>query len=442
MHNEDIEAIGELTGTALAATGGLVGELHEAIASRAFEVLGSAAAPVRILHDGIARAVYKSVETSAHAVARTGSAALSLRSADSSTRVADTRSGARALAVINGLYGDHLHEHGSSLSFEMQVRRDGRAVPVTREDLAAAFPDATARIAVFIHGLFESDESWSCPESESESGDRELGVSFGECLQRDAGLTPIYVRHNTGRRVSHSGRELAGLLDDLCEAWPTEVKDVVLVGHSMGGLVVRSACHYAELEQRRWAALVRHVFCLGTPHLGADIEKGVNALGWAFGHLPETRPLRTILNARSVGIKDLRFGAVVDEDWHGHDPDEFLLDRCQEVPFLPSANYYFVSATLSDGPLGTLVGDLLVRTPSATGRGIGNSRVIPFHPDNGHELAGRHHFDLLTDPAVYEQIRDWIDRTPRARRQLPPPRFTAHPEDPELAFGNGIGAGF
>jgi pimeloyl-ACP methyl ester carboxylesterase len=440
VHNADIEAIGELTGTALSATGGLVAELHEAIASRTFEILGSAAAPVRAAHDGITRAVYKGLETGLHAASSTGSAALSLRSEGSSSRIADTPSGARALAVINGLYGDHLHERGSSFSFEMQVRRDGRAVPLTRDSLADAFPDATSRIAVFIHGLFESDESWNCPASAA--GDPEERLNFGECLQREVGLTPILLRYNTGLRVSHGGRELAGLLDDLCEAWPTDVQDIVLVGHSMGGLVARSACHYAELEQRRWAGLVRHVFCLGTPHLGADIEKGVNVLGWALGHLPETRPLRKLLNARSVGIKDLRFGAVVDEDWHGHDPDEFLRDRCQEVPFLPGANYYFVSATLSDGTLGTLVGDLLVRTPSATGRGIGNSRVIPFLPDNGHELAGRNHFHLLTDPAVYAQMRDWIDRAPRARRQLPPARFSLRREDFELAFSKGIGPTF
>ncbi|MGO9750110.1 MAG: esterase/lipase family protein [Solirubrobacteraceae bacterium] len=437
MHKEDIEAIGELTGTALSATGGLIGEMHESIARRTFEVLGPTASPVRAVHDGLSRAVYKGLQTSLHAVSRGGAAAISLGSDEDSTRLADSQSGARALAVINGLYGDHLHEHGSSLSFAMQIRRGGRAVPVNRESLDVAFPDATARIAVFIHGLFESDESWNCPEATAE--DQELQLNFGECLQRELGLTPIYLRHNTGRRVSHSGRELAGLLEDLCDAWPTEVQDVVLVGHSMGGLVARSACHYAELEQRRWAGLVRHVFCLGTPHLGADIEKGVNALGWAFGHLPETRPLRKILNARSVGIKDLRFGAVVDEDWHGHDPDEVLRDRCLEVPFLPSANYYFVSATLSDGPLGTLVGDLLVRTPSATGRGIGNSRVIPFHPDNGRELAGRHHFHLLTDPAVYAQMRDWIDRTPRARRQVPPHRFNPQADVLEFAYRNGIG---
>lgn len=420
MHREDIEAVSELTATALLATGDLVNEMHRGIARRTFKILGPVAAPVRVVHDGISRAVYASVHTSVEAASRASTAALALRpGADANaTRLADTSGGARALAIVNGLYGDHLHETGNPLSVEMEVRRGGHAVAITAEGLALAFPDADARIVVFIHGLFESDESWNC--AASADGEPEEELKYGDCLQRDLGFTPIYLRHNTGRRVSHSGRELAALLDHLCRAWPTEVREIVLVGHSMGGLVARSACHYAQLEERPWVTRVRHVFCLGTPHNGADIEKGVNALGWAFGHLPETHALRTLLNSRSVGIKDLRFGAVVDEDWHGHDPDEFLRDRCQEVPFLPMANYYFVSATLSDGPLGTLVGDLLVRTPSANGRDIGSGHVIPFQHDHGHEhagrhhlhLPGRHHFHLLNDPDFYEQMREWIDHAP------------------------------
>lgn len=98
--------------------------------------------------------------------------------------------------------------------------------------------------------------------------------------------------------------------------------------------------------------------------------------------------------------------------------DEFLRDRCQEVPFLPDAHYYFIGATLSAGPLGSTLGDLLVRSPSASGRGNGKGRSIPFEVDNGHELTGVNHFDLLNHPAVYEQLRGWITRRPTRRAPL------------------------
>jgi len=318
-----------------------------------------------------------------------------------------------ALGAINGLYGNHLTERGNRLAFGMTVRRHGADVVLSDEGMAAAFPDATSRIAVFVHGLFGDEDNWRLfPLRGAHAGRR----TYGERLQDELSFTPVSLRYNTGLRISQNGRELARLLDDLVTGWPTAVEEIVLVGHSMGGLVVRSACHYGEQDGRRWTNEVRHVFSLGSPHLGADLEKGVNAVSWGFGRLPETRAFASLLNARSVGIKDLRYGACVDEDWCDcEDPDEFLRDRCTEVPFLPDAHYYFIGATLMDGPVGSVLGDLLVRMPSASGRSTGKGRSIPFEVDNGHELTGLTHMDLLNHPAVYEQMRTWITR-PHVRR--------------------------
>jgi hypothetical protein len=179
----------------------------------------------------------------------------------------------------------------------------------------------------------------------------------------------------------------------------------------MGGLVARSACHYGRADGHEWTQAVRHVFCLGSPHLGAPLEKGINALGWALASIPETEPLARVVNQRSAGIKDLRYGACIEEDWCDCDPDELLTDRCQDVPFLPDATFYFIAATISRSagdPLGTLVGDLLVRVPSASG--AGRRRRIPFGADDGRRLDGLNHLDLLNHPAVYEQIRAWLAR--------------------------------
>ena len=141
------------------------------------------------------------------------------------------------------------------------------------------------------------------------------------------------------------------------------IEEIVIVGHSMGGLVARSACHYGSVEDHAWTGAVRHVFCLGSPHLGAPLEKGVNALGWALGRVPETRPLANLLGVRSAGIKDLRYGACVEEDWCDCDPDELLTDRCHDVPLLPGARFYFVAATLSRRP-----GDAAGRDPRRPAR--------------------------------------------------------------------------
>jgi pimeloyl-ACP methyl ester carboxylesterase len=413
VRGTDIEGIGELAGEALAAGGGFIKEMHEGIASRPFGVLGPAAAPVRAIHDGVSQRVYGGVRGALRKASRGGASVLASRAGEDGPALAATPVGSFALAAINGLYGNHLTDRGQHLAVGMGVRRAGRDVALTAGEIGAAYPDATSRIVVFVHGLFGDEDNWRLFPLRDRAGRR----TYGERLQDELSFTPVYVRYNTGLRVSQNGRELARRLDDLVAGWPTGVEELVLVGHSMGGLVVRSACHYGEQDRRRWTDSVRHVFSLGSPHLGADIEKGLNVLGWAFGRLPETRAFGSFLNARSVGIKDLRYGACVDEDWTDCDPDEFLADRCQEVPFLPDAHYYFVGATLLEGPAGAWLGDLLVRVPSASGRGNGKGRSIPFEIDNGYELSGLTHFDLLNHPAVYAQMRAWIQRGAKSQER-------------------------
>src|SRR5947209_16903136 len=178
--------------------------------------------------------------------------------------------------ALNGIWGNHLR---GGVRLEMEIRRRGSAVATTPEELAAAFPDATSRIAVFVHGLCESDEAWWVL-ARNRDGTRRR--NYGERLQDELSFTPAYVRYNTGLHVSENGRALAHRIAALVAAWPVRVEELVLVGHSMGGLVARSACHYAEKDGLPWTDAVRHVFCLGTPHLGADLERGANALSWAL----------------------------------------------------------------------------------------------------------------------------------------------------------------
>jgi pimeloyl-ACP methyl ester carboxylesterase len=389
VRKAEITALGELAGDLLAAGGTVVSDMHEGIARRPFGALGSAAQPARILHDGIASGVYATVRFGLRAAATAGAHAAALRAADDAPLAATPR-GSLALGALNGFLGDRLAASGSELALPMTIRRD---------------PDdeARPRVAVFVHGLCETDDAW-----------RLMGPSYGDRLRDELGLTPLWVRYNSGLHISDNGRRLAELLDELERAWPEPLEEVTLVGHSMGGLVARSACHYAALDGLRWSDSVRHVFCLGSPHLGADLEKGANALSWALGQLPETRAFGSVLNARSAGIKDLRYGSCIEEDWRERDPDELLRDHCGDVSLLPWAAHYFVAASVRDGPLGTLLGDLLVRVPSASGRG-GGARRIEFDAGNGCELGGLNHFDLLGHPAVYEQLRDWISRADRTR---------------------------
>jgi pimeloyl-ACP methyl ester carboxylesterase len=287
----------------------------------------------------------------------------------------------------------------------MGIRRHGQPVALTADSIAAAFPEATGRIVVFLHGWCLTERSWW---RRPRTG--EIHQPYGTGLRNELGITPVYLRYNTGFHISQNGQSLADLLHQLQTVWPVPVDEIALVGHSMGGLVARSACHYGLQHQQPWTDKVRHVVCLGSPHLGADLEKGVNVASWALAKLPESRGLAYFLNRRSSGVKDLRFGALLDEDWRDCDPDEFLRDRCHEVPFLPHAVYHFVATSAAPRAIGLLVGDSLVRPASAAGRG--RSRKVPFESAHGLTLTGLHHFDLLNHPSIYQKLLGWLSEAP------------------------------
>jgi pimeloyl-ACP methyl ester carboxylesterase len=241
-------------------------------------------------------------------------------------------------------------------------------------------------------------------------------------MLREDGWTPLYLNFNTGQHISQNALELAGQLEELVAAWPVPVTEIALVGHSLGGLVARSAAQQGEAHGHAWITPLRHVVGLGTPHLGAPLERFANWGTHRLGRWPETRPFATWLNRRSVGIKDLRYGALLEEDWVGFDPDELLTDHCTDAVLLPGVAYSVASATLSREPHGIFATDLLVQHSSA--HGIGKVRSIPFDRSRTFHLGGRkHHFDLLADRQVYDQLRSWLagadgaGRTPRERRR-------------------------
>jgi pimeloyl-ACP methyl ester carboxylesterase len=410
MQRDEIRAAGKVAANVAGGTGALVRDVHLAVAGRVFGALGVIGAPIRMMHDGLTKGVHTAVRGAVGALPRGGAEVLALQAPADAAGLGTSVRGGLALAAINGYAGDVLAAEESPLALDMAIRLAGRDVDPAPEPLAAAFPEAGGRLAVFIHGLAETEDSWRLPPIGRGAGVRR---TYGERLHDELGYTPLALRYNTGLHISDNGRALAELLESAIAAWPVPVAEVTLVGHSMGGLVARSACHWGEQHDHAWIAAVRHVFTLGSPHLGADLERGANALGWALTRLPETAPFGRVVNGRSVGIKDLRYGSLAEADWYGHDPDEYLRDRCQEVPFLPDAAYYFVGATLPD-PFGPVLGDLLVRLPSASGTGREGGRSMPFEVDNGCHLEGLTHFDLLNHPAVYDQLRTWLTRGPAA----------------------------
>ena len=401
MTPAEIRAVSKLGGHAAAGLVSRIEQAHLATGQRVFATLGPVSAMARPAHDRVTRAVYLAVRTVGRVAGAMGGPAASLLGAGSQP-LSREPGGGRALAALNAVTGDRLGPDLAPLAIRMAVRAAGRDVnPLTADAVAAKFPHATPSVAVFVHGLAETENSWHWRAGAS--------MPYGPRLAAEFGYTPVYIRYNTGRHVSGNGHDLAELLESLMTAWPERVGEILLIGHSMGGLVIRSACHYGRRDGAAWVNRVRDVFYLGSPHLGAPLARAAGYAGWALGQAPETRPFASMVTL-SDGVKDLRYGYVRDDDWADCDQDCCIRDHRREAPLLAGANHYVVSATVtagSDNPLGAAVGDLLVRSASAHGR-RGAVRHIPFRVDLSRQLGGMHHFDLLNHRDVWAVMRDLL----------------------------------
>lgn len=289
--------------------------------------------------------------------------------------------------VLNGIAGDSLAARGNPLAEPLRLRWRDLYLPRDRTERRAALAGATPRIAVFVHGLATSEWSW-CLNAVEHHGDAHL--NFGTLLARDLGYSPVWVRYNSGLPIDHNGAELAEQLESLLDAWPEPVESLVLIGHSMGGLVARAAC----ARESRWRESVSHVFCLGSPHDGADLERGGELLTRALLAVdhPATRVLGRIGDRRSAGIKDLRHGLRVTDTSAG------------------SFTCHYIGGTLSedpDHPVARMIGDLLVRLPSAHARLAGDETVLTSH------VGGVMHQNLSNHPAVYREILRTLSRRGR-----------------------------
>jgi hypothetical protein len=330
------------------------------------------------LHRGVAGAVYGGLGLGLRAASR-GLAAV----AGTGPALEARREGRFAVAAVNGLIGDHLARERPRLAVPLAVRHGGRDVDVEPAALAASFPDAGGRLVVFLHGLCEDEEYWG-------RGRERLGTTYGEVVA-GLGWTPVFLRANTGLGLRENGAALSSLLQRLVGAWPVPVTRVALVGHSLGGLVLRAAGAVAHAAAEPWTSLVSDVVTLGTPHLGAPLATGVGHGSRGLGRLPETAAFGRFLDRRSRGVRDLVAGLA------------------EDVPPLPHARYRLVVATLSRSarhPVGHLLGDWLVRPASAVGRDRDGRELFP----GAHVLhvGGTGHFGLLNHRDVQVALRDWL----------------------------------
>jgi hypothetical protein len=294
------------------------------------------------------------------------------------------------VAALNGMLGDHLEASGNPLATAMAFRQGGRALSLTPEALAAALPAGGDALLVLVHGLCMNDLQW-----------RHHGHDHGAALARDAGWTPIYLHYNTGRHIAANGREMAQLLQQLASAWPWPLRRFAVLGHSMGGLVARSAIHDAELAQMPWRRQLGDLVCLGTPHLGAPLERAGHWIDQILGAAPYAAPLAKLGKARSAGITDLRHGHLLEGAGQPGLPLPVGV-RCHAVAALQGAQ--------AGALAGRILGDGLVPLNSALGRSKNPARRLAFEPARQAVVQGVDHLGLLDSAEVYATLLRWLAR--------------------------------
>jgi pimeloyl-ACP methyl ester carboxylesterase len=305
------------------------------------------------------------------------------------------------LAALNGVLGDKLQATHNPLAWPMVLRHGGETLGLNPPALAAQLgAKARPHLVLLIHGLCMNDTQW-----------RRAGHDHGEFLAQALGCTPVYLRYNSGLHTSVNGRELALMLEQLVAAWPVPLERITLLGHSMGGLVARSAVQVAREAGQRWPALLRELVFLGTPHHGAPLERAGHGVDLLLAATPFTAPFTRLGKIRSAGITDLRHGDVQDVDWQAHDRFASAEDHRVPLPLPEGVACFTVAGTLAGqrGPVADrLTGDGLVPLNSALGQHDEPARRLVFAQGRQFIAYRTGHLDLLSSADVAAQLLAWL----------------------------------
>ncbi len=317
------------------------------------------------------------------------------------------------LAVLNGVLGDHLAASKNPLAIQSTLRRVGRPVALDRASLAEAWPEASNRLLVTAHGLCMHDGHWR-RAAHNDKYPEEMGLEFGglpESLAASFGYSTVDFHYNTGRHISDNGRDFDKMLEHLVANWPVEVKQLVILGHSMGGLVARSAAHYALESGHAWPERLKKIVFLGTPHHGSPVERAGHRIDRALGISRYSAPFSRLGKMRSAGITDLRHGNVIESDWREHDRFAHAHDTRRPASLPDHVECFAVAATLDADPdslRSRHFGDGLVPVPSALCQHVNLGLRLQIDPINRFVATETGHLELLRCPAVTRQIHQWL----------------------------------
>ena len=291
----------------------------------------------------------------------------------------------RLRSAMNGVIGDKLNDWNHPLTQSMEVVDElGH-----KQSIAELKQQSSKGVVLFVHGLCLSEFDWQ-------------GSAHGGFVEqlRSQGFGIAWLRYNTGLPMWENGVELAHMLEQQWQWAPECSKRIRLIGHSMGGLIVRSALYHGEFEyQQRWIQHVTHTAYLATPHDGAPLEKIGNMANNLLGNTPYSKPLMALGNIRSRGIRSLR---------HGNITAPLDANETQRpMPFHAGSKHLLLAAVKYREASNRWLGDGLVPQASAMGG--------PHFPQQHKQierivLDDVGHIRLLQDLRTYDVLTQWLEQ--------------------------------
>jgi pimeloyl-ACP methyl ester carboxylesterase len=308
--------------------------------------------------------------------------------------------------IINGLQGDSLSDNGHPAVVKMSFRHNSRDIEPEKIPEILNMGIESGQWIILVHGLMNDETIWK-------SGPKDLIVRMGTFFEDQKRANVIYLRYNTGRHISQNGRDLSSLIEELIEIHGNKIKDLVLTGHSMGGLVIRSACYYAGILKHSWVQKLKTVFLIGVPNEGSYLAKIAYMTQYFLRKIDpsQNQSIAKFFDLRSNGIKDLSFGFLVDEDWQNPAYENEKVISATRVYPIEGVNYHLIAATMTEkknkSKLAVLFGDGLVEKKSALSQ-LFKDKQAKSGQVEFKLFEGENHLSLLESKLVHSYVAECL----------------------------------
>ncbi|MFT6264264.1 MAG: pimeloyl-ACP methyl ester carboxylesterase [Oleiphilaceae bacterium] len=274
-------------------------------------------------------------------------------------------------SILNSMIGEYLEKEKNPLAIQMGFYHRSKKLSLDTPLTQQLNAPLSNKVVILVHGLTQLETVWDFPKSGSSNEliiNHYIGAFFdtpkdsgkedyGSKLQEEFGYTPFYLRYNTGLSLEKNGRNFAAQLSKLFRSYPIAINELMLIGFSMGGTLLRHAQYSAQNNQFQWLSILSKCIYLGSPNESSPLDR----MGYISRDILRRFPMRWInlwadrIGHRSNRLQSLKQGMKLLNESQ---------DRVVEgVSYAESSRHYFIKSGINvdeQGVLSRVLGDTLV----------------------------------------------------------------------------------